>query len=379
LIFTNSNPAKNPTMASRQLTAGIIGLGYGRAHIAGLQAAGVQVLALCQRDTGAAASLAQQYQVPQVFGRWQDLLEQARPDIVVIATPPALHLPILKAAMAVGCHVVCEKPLATSSAEAQEMIAAAAAQSCLAITSFNWRFAPAMQRMKQMVDAGHLGRVFHVNARWFNPAWVDANTAPTWRMDRAQAGYGALGDLGVHLIDLVQWLFGPVEKVMACSATAHAGRTVPDRTRPADAEDFSHVVAELQTGVSVAITVSRVARGLNEHSLEVYGDQGALAMRQTRTGDGWHVGELRAASGAGMFEPVVIPTQVGNKALSTDRLDLIGQTTLCPMLQQFITAIESRQLAAPSLQDGASAQAVLDAILASSLNMSWVTVNSCAG
>ena len=125
--------------------------------------------------------------------------------------------------------------------------------------------------------------------------------------------------------------------------------------------------------------MSRVARGLNEHSLEVYGDQGALAMRQTRTGDGWHVGELRAASGAGMFEPVVIPTQVGNKALSTDRLDLIGQTTLCPMLQQFITAIESRQLAAPSLQDGASAQAVLDAILASSLHESWVTVNSSAG
>lgn len=366
-------------MASRQLTAGIIGLGYGRAHIAGLQAAGVQVLALCQRDTGAAAKLAQQYQVPQVFGRWQDLLEQARPDIVVIATPPALHLPILEAAMAAGCHVVCEKPLATSSAEAQAMIAAAAATSCLAITSFNWRFAPAMQRMKQMVDAGHLGRVFHVNARWFNPAWVDATTAPTWRMDRAQAGYGALGDLGVHLIDLVQWLFGPVDKVMASSATAHAGRTVPDSTRPADAEDFSHVVAELQTGVSVAITVSRVARGLNEHSLEVYGEQGALAMRQTRTGDGWHVGELRAASGAGMFEPVVIPAQFGNKAPSTDRLDLTGQATICPMLQQFIAAIEGRQVAAPSLQDGASAQAVLDAVLASTRNMSWVTVKACAG
>jgi predicted dehydrogenase len=366
-------------MASRQLTAGIIGLGYGRAHIAGFQAAGVQVLALCQRDTGAAATLAQKYRVPHVFGRWEDMLDQARPDIVVIATPPALHLPILKAAMAAGCHVVCEKPLATSRAEAQAMVAAAAAAPCLAITSFNWRFAPAMQRMKQMVDAGHLGRVFHANARWFNPAWVDASTAPTWRMDRAQAGYGALGDLGVHLIDLVQWLFGPVDKVMASTATAHAGRTLPGSTRPADAEDFSHVVAELQSGVTVAITVSRVARGLNEHSLEVYGEQGALAMRQTRTGDGWHVGELRAASGAGMFESVAIPTRAGSEALSTERLDLTGQATLCPMVQQFIEAIEGRRVASPSLQDGASAQAVLDAVLESTRSRSWVTVEAGTG
>ena len=366
-------------MATKQLTVGIIGLGYGRAHIAGFQAAGVKVLALCQRDTVAAAKLAQQYQVPHVFGRWQDMLDQARPDIVVIATPPVLHLPILKAAMAVGCHVVCEKPLATSSAEAQAMMAAAATAPGLAITSFNWRFAPAMQRMKQMVDAGHLGRVFHVNARWFNPAWVDASTAPTWRMDRTQAGHGALGDQGVHLIDLVQWLFGAVDKVMASSATAHAGRTVPGSTRPADAEDFSHVVAELHSGVSVAITVSRVARGLNEHSLEVYGEQGALAMRQTRTGVDWHLGELRAASGSGLFEQVAIPALAGSSALSTERLELTGQTTIFPMVQQFIAAIEGRRVPAPSLQDGASAQAVLDAVLESTRSRSWVTVEAGAG
>jgi predicted dehydrogenase len=366
-------------MTTKQLTVGIIGLGYGRAHIAGFQAAGVKVLALCQRDTVAAAKLAQQYQVPHVFGHWQDMLDQARPDIVVIATPPVLHLPILKAAMAAGCHVVCEKPLATSSAEAQAMIAASDGAPCLAISSFNWRFAPAMQSMKQMVDAGHLGRVFHVNARWFNPALVDASSAPTWRLDRSQAGYGALGDLGVHLIDLVQWLFGAVNKVMASSATAHTGRTVPDSTRPADAEDFSHVIAELHSGVRVAITVSRVARGLNEHSLEVYGEQGALAMRQTRTGADWHIGELRVASGSGMFEPVAISAKPDSVVLSTERLELIGQTTICPMVEQFIAAIEGRRTPAPSLQDGASAQAVLDAVLESTRSGSWVYVDASTG
>ena len=361
-------------MPSRPTTVGIIGLGYGRAHIAGFQAAGIQVLALCQRDTEAAAALARQYQVPHVYGRWQDMLEQARPDIVVIATPPALHLPILMAATAAGCHVVCEKPLATSAAQARAMVAAVAASPCSAITSFNWRFAPATQRMKQLVEAGHLGRVFHVNARWFNPAWVDASTAPTWRMDRAQAGYGALGDLGVHLVDLVQWLFGPVAKVMASSATAHAGRTVPGGARSADAEDFSHVIATLQSGASVAITVSRVARGLNEHSLEAYGELGALAMRQTRAGESWHLGELRAARGTAVFEPVPIPATQDGTALSTDRLELTGQATICPMVQQLLAAIKGGRPVTPSLQDGASAQAVLDAVLESSRAGHWVAV-----
>lgn len=362
-------------MSSRP-TVGIIGLGYGRAHISGFQTAGVEVLALCQRDIEAATRLAHQYKVPHVFGRWQDMLEQAQPDILVIATPPDLHLPILQAAIAVGCHVVCEKPLATSAAEAKAMITAVAATKCSVITSFNWRYTPAMQRMKQLVDTGYLGRVFHVNARWFNPAWVDLGTTPTWRMDRVQAGYGALGDLGVHLIDLVQWLFGSIDKVIASSATAHLGRTVPDGSRLADAEDFSHVVAMLESGASVAITVSRVARGLNEHSLEVYGEQGALSMRQTRTGEAWHLGELRAASGSALFEPVVIPIPDYGVTLSKDRIELTGQTTICPMVQQFVSDIEDGRPAAPSLNDGASAQAVLDAILESSRSGNWVYLNS---
>ena len=365
-------------MATRQYTAGIIGLGYGRAHIAGFQAAGVKVLALCQRDTETAAKLANKYQVPHVFGRWQDMLAQARPDIVVIATPPALHLPILQAAVAAGCHVVCEKPLATTTAEAQAMVAAAATSSCSVITSFNWRFAPAMQSMKQMVDAGHLGRVFHVNARWFNPAWVDAATAPTWRMDRALAGHGALGDLGVHLIDLVQWLFGDVARVIASSGAAYAGRSIPGGARLADAEDFSHVIAGLRSGVSVAITVSRVARGLNEHSLEVYGEHGALTMRQTRSGSAWHLGELRSATGSALFEPISLSTEDVAPALSQDRLELTGQTTICPMVKQFIAAIEGRGPLTPSLQDGASAQAVLDAVLESTVSGRWVTIGSPA-
>ena len=130
--------------------------------------------------------------------------------------------------------------------------------------------------------------------------------------------------------------------------------------------------ATLQSGASVAITVIRVARGLNEHSLEVYGEQGALAMRQTRTGDAWHLGELRSACGSDLFAPVVIATRPSAAALSQDRLERTGQATICPMVPQFITAIERGRPTTPSLQDGASAQAVLDAALESSRTARWV-------
>ena len=362
-------------MPNKQYTVGIVGLGYGRAHVAGFQAAGCNVVALCQRDTAAATELAARYGVSQVYSDWRAMLASARPDIVVIATPPALHLPIMTEAFAAGSHVVCEKPLALTVDEAHRMIAAAQAAQRAAIVGFNWRFAPAMQRMKAMVDAGFLGRVFHVNCRWFNAAWVERGAAPSWRMDRAIAGYGALGDLGVHLIDLVRWLFGDVVRVMAASGVGYPARTVAGGARAADAEDFSHVVAELRSGATMALTVSRVARGLNEHSIEAYGESGALSMRQCRTGTGWQTGELRMAKGADLLSPVELPAPVGDAGESGDRLDITGRATIAPMVQAFVAAIENPLSApAPSLCDGLQAQAVLEAIAASAANQSWIDI-----
>lgn len=362
-------------MPNKPYTVGIVGLGYGRAHIAGFQAAGCQVVALCQRDTQAATELAARYGVPHVHADWRAMLATTRPDIVVIATPPALHFPILSEAVAAAAHVVCEKPLALTVDEARAMIAAAQAANRCAIVGFNWRFAPAMQRMKAMVEAGFLGRVFHVNCRWFNGAWVERGTAPSWRMDRSVAGYGALGDLGVHLIDLVRWLFGDVVRVMASSGVGYPSRTISGGMRAADAEDFSHVLAELGSGATLAMTVSRVARGLNEHSMEVYGENGALSMRQSRTGDGWQLGQLSMAQGSDPMSPVELPSTTGSPGASEDRLDVTGVTTIAPMVRQFIAAIESQGLvAAPSLQDGLQAQAVLEAITASVQSRAWIDV-----
>src|SRR3989442_10627369 len=125
-------------MTQHALTIGVVGLGFGRAHIPAFQANGCRVVAVCQRDVAGAKAVADRYGVPHVFERWQDMLAQAKPEIVVIATPPVLHKAIALEAFAAGAHVLCEKPLAMNAAECRAMIDAAAQARRVGMTGFNW-------------------------------------------------------------------------------------------------------------------------------------------------------------------------------------------------------------------------------------------------
>src|SRR2546429_402044 len=229
-------------MTQHALTIGVVGLGFGRAHIPAFQANGCRVVAVCQRDVVGAKAVADRYGVPHVFERWEEMIEQAKPEIVVIATPPHLHRAIAVRALASGAHVLCEKPLAMTRAEAEAMMDAARRAGRVGMTCFNWRFAAAMQELHSRVTEGALGRVFHLALRWFGSRWADEKAAATWRMDRAQAGHGAMGDMGVHLVDLVRWTFGEFRRVSAHTGIAYPSRSAPGVSRPPDAEDYCTVL-----------------------------------------------------------------------------------------------------------------------------------------
>lgn len=351
-------------------TVAIVGLGFGRAHIPAFQSQGCRVVAVCQRDETAARKIADAYGVPQVFARWQELLERARPEIVVIATPPHLHHEIALAALGRGAHVLCEKPVAMTQAEARAMVDAAARAGRVAMTGFNWRFPAAMQRLHAMVHEGFVGRVLHVTGRWFGARWADEASAATWRMDRAQAGHGAMGDMGVHLVDLVRWTCGDVRRVVAHAGIAYP-RMVPGTSRTADAEDYATVVAELASGSEATLAVSRAAHGRNDHVLEIYGTRGAIAYRLTREHPRWYAGELQAASSGGAFQPVPVeaPAIEGG-----NQMDVLGKATIGPLVARMLQAIRDGKPAGPSLADGLAAQAVLDAVLDSVARRAWVDV-----
>ncbi|HEY7520660.1 MAG TPA: Gfo/Idh/MocA family oxidoreductase [Methylomirabilota bacterium] len=353
-------------------TVAIIGLGFGRAHIPAFQSQGCRVVAVCQRDQASAKKIADAYGVPQVFARWQDVLERARPEIVVIATPPHLHHDIALGAVAAGAHVLCEKPVAMTRAEARAMVDAAGRAGRVAMTGFNWRFPAAMQRLHAMMQDGFVGRVLHVTGRWFGARWADEASAATWRMDRAQAGHGAMGDMGVHLVDLVRWTCGDIRRVVAHAGISYP-RTVPGTGKTADAEDYAGVVAELASGAQATLAVSRAAHGRNDHVLEIYGTRGALAYRLTREHARWYAGELEAAAPGGAFQPVAVdaPAIEGG-----DQMDVLGKATIGPLVARMLQAIAGGAPPTPSLADGLGAQAVLDAVLDSVARRAWVEVSA---
>ncbi len=363
-------------MTTSAYTVGVIGLGFGRAHIPAFQAAGGRVVAVCQRDQAAAKALADRYGVPRVFADWTEMLERARPDIVVIATPPHLHHAIALRAFAQGVHVLCEKPLAMTAAEGRAMVEAAARAGRQAMTCFNWRFTAAMQELHARVLDGAVGRPFHLALRWLGARWADEGTAATWRMDRAQAGHGAMGDMGVHLIDLVRWSFGEFRRVAAHAGIAYPSRSAPGVPRPPDAEDYCTVLGELDSGTQVTLTVSRVAHGMSEHTLEAYGTRGAIRYRFGREGARWYEGELAAAAAGGGFSPVAPRAAAAPGTGEGDQMEVTGKATITPLVRHFLEAIRTGNPASPSLADGLRAQAVLDAILASLARGGWVDVGS---
>ena len=359
-------------MTASSLTVGIVGLGYGRAHIPAFQANGCRVVALCQRDRAAAQAVARRYDVPQVFDRWDQMLEVARPGIVVVAPPPNLHAPIVLRALESGAHVLCEKPLAMTVAEARGMAEAAARAGRIAMTSFNWRFPAAMQELHARVQAGAVSRVFHVAARWRGSRMASADEAPDWRMDRAQAGHGVMGDQGVHVIDLVRFALGEFRRVVAHAGIAYPERPAPG-DKPTDAEDHCAGLAELADGTHVAFDVSRVAHGVTEQALDVFGSLGTLSYRHRRAGPRWWDGTLSASDGGAPLRPLPAAESPGLPAGDdADPLDVIGRATIAPLVARLLESIESGVTASPSFEDGVRAQVVLDAVLESASRGTWV-------
>jgi predicted dehydrogenase len=354
-------------MVQHAYTVGVIGLGFGRSHIPAFQANGCRVVGVCQRHREHAQAVAARYGVEGVYERWEDLLDKARPEIVVIATPPHLHRPIALAAFAQGAHVLCEKPIARDAAEGREILEAAARAGRTAMTNFNWRSPAAFQRFHAMVEEGFLGRLLHVQVRFMFGRFADERVPVTWRMDREQAGHGAMGDAGVHAIDFVRWNFGDFVRVVAQTSVAYPAK--------GDAEDVCQFIGELASGAQVSFAVSRVARGANEQTMEAYGTAGALRYALPRDVPRWWRGQLHATTGPnGAFQAVPLRAIVPRTAGEGELPDVIGRTTIAPLVKRFLAGIRAKESPSPSLEDGWRAQLVLDAIGRSAATRTWQEV-----
>ena len=219
---------------------GMVGYAFmGRAHSQAWQAVSrafdpplrPRLAAICGRDEAATRAAADRLGWAAAETDWRALIARDDVQLVDIVAPGSLHAAIAIAALEAGKHVLCEKPLANTLAQAAAMAAAAGAafpRGGRAMVGFNYRRVPALALARQLVQAGRIGTVRHVRGAYLQDWLVDPDSPLTWRLQAEQAGSGALGDLGSHIIDLARFLTGDeIAGVSALSATFIGQRPLP--------------------------------------------------------------------------------------------------------------------------------------------------------
>ncbi|HVU10358.1 MAG TPA: Gfo/Idh/MocA family oxidoreductase [Phototrophicaceae bacterium] len=201
------------------LRVGIVGVGgIGETHIkAYRQIPGVEIVAVADPAEARLAQIASNYAIPNKYTDHLELIARDDIEAISVCTPNHLHMPVTVAALEAGKHVLCEKPLARSSAEGEAMVRAATAAGRVLQVAFNHRQRGDVQVLKQYVGSGGLGRIYHGKAFWMRRAGIPGMGG--WFTNREQAGGGPLIDLGVHVLDMALFLLGEPEVISVSAAT----------------------------------------------------------------------------------------------------------------------------------------------------------------
>lgn len=352
------------------LRIGIIGVGGASLgiHIPGFRLCPeVEIAAVCDTNPQAAEKVGGVPFIPD----YRDLL--AREDIpaVVNATPNYVHHEITLEAIARGKHILCEKPLSLNTALATEMLRAAKGSGAIHMTAYTYRYTPALQYMLHLVTSGELGAIRTVRGAY---QMALSGHLLGWRSTKAQAGSGALADIGSHMIHMVELVAGPIASL---SATDRRFREDPH----SDVDDWVSFLADFSSGASGVFEISRVCQGrgaaITENLfIELYGTLGsAVFSLQDPWGLQVSLGE-NAKDPARLLDHVDVPEKF--LKISGSPRDVHAHDRRWgyryDQAWQFVESIRMGQTRSPSFADGVRCQAVLDAVLASSASRQWVNV-----
>jgi predicted dehydrogenase len=361
------------------LGIGMVGYAFmGRAHSQAWRSVGrffelpwtPRLAAICGRDRAAVAAAAERLGWAAWETDWKRLVERDDVDLVDVCTPGSSHAEISIAALEAGKHVLCEKPLANSVAEARAMAAAAeraAAGGVRAMVGFNFRRVPAVALARQLIAAGRLGPPRHVRGAYLGGHALDPELPLIWRLQADQAGSGALGDLGAHVIDLAQYLAGDrIAGVSALTETFVRERPLPGGgggRGPVDVDDAAAFIGRFAGGALGSFEATRVAAGHTEGlSVEVNGALGSV------------VWELGAFNELRLFEAGGEEATQGFRTIQVTRADhpyagawwpdghSIGyEHTFTHEVRDLLQAIADGRDPEPTFADGLQVQEVLEA------------------
>ncbi len=247
---------------------------------------GVKLVAACDIVKERADAFAAKFDFPQAFSSFDELLEQVEVDAVTVVAVDAAHAPLSLKAIAMGKHVLCEKPLATSYPEAKTMAEAAKKAGVINMVNLSYRNSAAIQKAHLLVEQGVIGRVMHVEASYLqswlcSKGWGDwrTSTGMLWRLSTQHGSAGTLGDIGVHILDFATFAAGDIQTINCRLKTFHKAENDRIGEYTLDANDSVVISAEMAAGGLATIHATRWAPGqANSLRLRVYGDEGALVV-----------------------------------------------------------------------------------------------------
>jgi predicted dehydrogenase len=345
-----------------------------------------ELAVLCGRTPDATEAAAQKLGWAEWATDWREVVGRDDVDVVDICTPGDSHRDIALAALAAGKHVLCEKPLANSVAEAEEMAEAAAAarnRGVRSMVAFNYRRTPALALARQLVADGRLGRIHHVRADYLQDWIVDPEFPLVWRLQKDKAGSGALGDIGAHVVDLAAFLLG--ERLTGVSGTLQ--RFVEKRPLPTSAsglsgtgggdgqevgevtvDDAAAFFGRTESGALATFEATRFATGRkNAMRIELNGSAGSVSFDFERLNELFFYDGTGPAAEAGFRRIVVTePDHPYAGAWWPPGHGLGYEHTFVHEVADFVQDVAAGRDPSPSFEDGLYVQRVLDAVERSS-------------
>jgi predicted dehydrogenase len=380
-------------MAKKTLNIGLVGYGFmGRAHSNAFRQAErffdlpfTPVLkAICARNQNRAQAFAAKWGYEHIENDWKALVERTDIDLIDIATPNDTHHDIAIAAARAGKMVMCEKPLGRNSGESEAMVTAVETAGVPNMVWYNYRRIPAVTLLRQLIDEGKLGRIFHYRAKFLQD-WTISQDLPQggeglWRLDVNVAGSGVTGDLLAHCIDTAMWLNGPISEVTAVTETFIKQRkhNLTGKVEPVGIDDASAFLARFQNGSLSTFEATRYARGHKAlYTLEINGEHASACwdlhdLHRLQWFDhkdegrtrGWRSVHITDGDHPYMKNWWVPGLQIGYEHSFTHQF------------ADFLQAVGEGKSAAPTFRDALQTDYVTDAVLKSAKHGRWERVES---
>ncbi len=338
----------------------------------------VQVIAICGRNRKRAEARAAQWGIPHVFTDYRELFDSGLCEAVVVATSNASHYEITMAALAANLHVLCEKPLALTYAEAEEMTEVAEAKKRITLVPFTYRNMPSTRYVKELIDSGFLGTPYHLNLRYYADFGRDGSEY-AWRWDMDKAGAGVLGDIGSHFLHLAEWFYGEIDAVCA-----NLGRFVPRPELDSDgnpytvADDSAMLMLRFANGAHGFVHATALAHEKTnfgqQHEMDLHGSHGTL-----RNLIDWNDRQIVMGGRAGeeTVRELPIPDHIWGDVRRENVIatykDVFRKEGR--MVREFVDAVAAGEFVQPDFAAGTRIQRVIEAALLSEKRGGWVRVS----